>query len=43
MPGHCMLGNGAEIHQSICFWDTNYVVDKAHTEEYFFRKNKVYT
>jgi asparagine synthase (glutamine-hydrolysing) len=38
MPGHYLLGTGAEIQERLCFWDTNYVVDKDHTEEYFLEK-----
>ena len=36
MPGHYLNGHGAEIQQNLCFWDTNYIVDEKHTEEYFF-------
>ena len=28
----------AKILQNICFWDTNYVIDDNHNEEYFLRK-----
>lgn len=38
MPGYYIHGIGAEIQQSLCYWDTNYVIDKDHTEEYFLEK-----
>lgn len=38
MPGHYLLGNGSNIQQNLCFWDTNYIVDQKHTEEYFLEK-----
>jgi len=38
MPGHYLQGNGSSIKQNLCFWDTNYVVDDNHTEEYFLEK-----
>lgn len=38
LPGHFIQGSGAKIQQNLCFWDTNYVVDENHTEEYFLEK-----
>ena len=38
MPGHYLQGNGSSIKQNLCFWDTNYIVDEKHTEEYFLEK-----
>ena len=38
MPGHYLQGNGSSIQQNLCFWDTNYIVDNNHTEEYFLEK-----
>lgn len=34
-PGFLLVGRGSEITKQICFWDTNYVIDQYHTEEYF--------
>ena len=38
LPGHYINGSGAKILQNICFWDTNYVIDDNHNEEYFLEK-----
>ena len=38
MPGHYLQGNGSKIQQNLCFWDTNYIIDNNHTEEYFLEK-----
>lgn len=34
-PGYYFVGQGAEIHQKVCYWDTNYHIDHYHTEDYF--------
>lgn len=38
LPGHYLMGIGAEIKQNLCYWDTNYIVDGNHSEEYFLEK-----
>ena len=38
LPGHYLIGIGAEIEQNTCYWDTNYIVDGNHSEEYFVEK-----
>ena len=32
MPGHYLIGIGAEIKQNRCYWDTNYIIEENHTE-----------
>lgn len=34
-PGHLIQGRGAHIIRETCFWDTNYQIDRYHTEDYF--------
>jgi asparagine synthase (glutamine-hydrolysing) len=34
-PGHYMVGRGNTIQQEHCYWDTNYQIDRYHTEAYF--------
>lgn len=38
LPGHYLIGIGAEIKQNIAYWDTNYTVDGIHSEDYFIEK-----
>ena len=35
MPGFYFTGHGSEIHQKVCYWDTNYQIDHDHAEDYF--------
>lgn len=34
-PGFYFVGQGHEIRQKVCYWDTNYQIDQYHTEDYF--------
>ncbi len=34
-PGFLLVGQGQRILEQRCFWDTNYVIDHYHTEDYF--------
>lgn len=34
-PGFLLRGRGRKILEQRCFWDTNYVIDHYHTEDYF--------
>lgn len=34
-PGFLLQGQGRQILEQRCFWDTNYVIDHYHTEDYF--------
>ncbi len=34
-PGFLLQGRGQQILEQNCFWDTNYVIDHYHTEDYF--------
>ena len=34
-PGFLLQGRGQQILEQTCFWDTNYVIDHYHTEDYF--------
>ena len=38
MPGHFLIGTGAEIKQNRCYWDTDYIVEENSTEEDFLEK-----
>ena len=34
-PGFLLEGRGSQILEQRCYWDTNYVIDYYHTEDYF--------
>jgi asparagine synthase (glutamine-hydrolysing) len=34
-PGFVLRGQGAQVVEERCYWDTNYHIDSYHTEDYF--------